>query len=431
MYQDNIDINKQLPKTWRPRVVVVGGGFAGLNFIKSLKNENVDIILIDKNNYHVFRPLIYQVATAGLEPGAISDSLRGLFHHQKNIHVRKTEAIKVMPDRYKLVTSAGVLDYDYLVLANGSKGNFYNNENIKQHAYTVNNLNESLKVRKRFIENFEDALLGENSKIPKLMNVIIIGGGATGVELAGALAELRNNVLAKDYPDFKTNKLAIYLIEAKKSILPNMSKKTARKAKRYLRSLGITVLNNTSLKACDDETVWLDNGKEIKTNLLIWAAGLKGNVLEGFNESQLNRGRLMVNEFNVVKDTKNIFAIGDLAFQKDKNHPEGLPMLAPVAIQQSQHLAENFKRILTGKKSTPFTYKDKGVMTTVGRNKAVVELPGKIRFGGIVGWLMWVFVHLFSIIGMRRKLVVFAHWIWSYFSFDKGNRLVLPRYNDK
>jgi len=237
MYQDTADVNKQLPETWRLVLFDVGGGFAESNFIISLKNTNVDLILTANNNEHVFRLLVYQILTAGLEPVAIFDSLRGLFHNQQNSHVRKTEAIKVVPEKYKLATSSGVTENDYLVLANGSKENFYDNENIKPNVFIVNSMNESLKFRERFIENFEDALLGENSKFLKWMNVIIIGGHATGVELTVSLAELRNNVLARDHPDFETSNLAIHLVEAQKSILPNMSKNTARKAKKYLRTL--------------------------------------------------------------------------------------------------------------------------------------------------------------------------------------------------
>lgn len=416
---------EHLPTTWVPRVVVVGGGFAGINFIKKLAGEKVQIVLIDKNNYHAFQPLVYQVATAVLEPGAISSPLRGVFEGQDNLHFRMAEALAVEPDKYQLITSEGRIDYDYLVLANGATGNFYNNKDVKDHALTLNNLQEALTVREQFIKNFEKALLEIDSGDSERMNVVIVGGGPTGVELAGAMAELRKHVLPNDYPDFDTDRLTIYLVEAMDRILPSMSESSGRKAKTYLQKLGVHVLTGKMVNKGSDEKVELGDGEEIRSNLLVWAAGIKGNILQGFTDEQKFKGSLIVDEFNEVKGAKNIFAIGDLAFQKQDGYDKGLPMLAPVAIQQGKHLAKNIIHKIRNKKMKPFRYSERGVMATIGRNKAVVELSGSIRYGGWLGWLTWVTVHLFSILGLRRKMAIIAHWIWSFLTYDKGNRLIL------
>jgi len=282
-----------------------------------------------------------------------------------------------------------------------------------------------LAVREKFIENFEEALLKRKNDVNKLMNVVIVGGGPTGVELAGALSELRKDVLPKDYPDFNTDHLNIHLIEGLDRLLPAMSEKSGTQAERYLQKMGVKISTGKMVESYSEDVVDLSDGTVIQSNLVIWAAGVKGNTIKGFSESQIEKGSLKVDAFNKVLESNAIFAIGDVAFQKDKNFPKGLPKLAPVAIQQGTHLAKNFKKILRNRSLVPFKYTDKGVMATIGRAKAVVELPGSVHVAGRMGWLIWVFVHLFSIIGLRRKLAVMAHWAWSYFTFDKGNRLLL------
>jgi NADH dehydrogenase len=424
------NIKRNIPKKQKKRVVVVGGGFAGINFIKRLKGEDLQLILVDKNNYHVFRPLIYQVATAGLEPGAISNSLRGMFYNQHNLHFRMAKAERVDVEKKQLLTSAGKLEYDYLILANGAIGNFFGNDNIKDHSLTINNLQGALAFREKFIKNFEKALLSAGSQKDPLMNVVIVGGGPTGVELAGAVAELKKNVLPKDYPDFNTDHLTIHLIEGLDRILPAMSEESGIKATRYLKDLGVKVQTGKMVEETMKDRIILDDGGEIKSNLLVWAAGVKGNVIDGFGDENTEKGDLIVDEYNRVNGTEHVFAIGDVSAQKTEDFPKGLPNLAPVAIQQGEHLADNIKRLINDKELKPFDYKDKGILATVGRHKALVELAGKIKFGGRLGWLVWVLVHLYSIIGLRRKIIVLAHWIWSYFTYDKGNRLVLNRSYD-
>ncbi|MEQ8240993.1 MAG: NAD(P)/FAD-dependent oxidoreductase [Cyclobacteriaceae bacterium] len=421
----DISVNKNLEKNHLPRVVVVGAGFAGINLIKQLSKEDVQLVLVDQNNYHTFQPLVYQVATASLEPGAISSPVRGMFAGQENFHFRMAEALSVDVDNYKLITSKGDITYDYLILANGAVGNYFGNEEVKQNTLTLNNLNDALSIREKFIENFEQALLKRKNDVTELMNVVIVGGGPTGVELAGALSELRKDVLPKDYPDFNTDHLNIHIVEGLDRLLPAMSEKSGAQAEQYLQNMGVKISTGKMVESYSEDIVDLSDGTIIQSNLVIWAAGVKGNTIKGFSESQMEKGSLKVDAFNKVVESKAIFAIGDVAFQQGKKFPKGLPKLAPVAIQQGNHLAKNFKKILRNRALTPFKYTDKGVMATIGRAKAIVELPGSVHVAGRMGWLIWVFVHLFSIIGLRIKLAVMAHWAWSYFTFDKGNRLLL------
>jgi len=427
MTQSKLD--RHIPGTWMPRIVVVGAGFGGINLVEKLKGTRAQVVLIDQNNYHTFQPLMYQVATAGLEPGSISSPVRNLFKGQKNFYFRMTKALEVKQDSHRLITKDGDIQYDYLVLALGAQGNFFGNEDLAHGSLTLNNVQDALAIRERFIEHFETAVKSNNQKkLGKLMNIVVVGGGPTGVEIAGAMADLKNYVLPSDYPDFDLDKLDIYLVEALDRLLPGMSEFSGNRAEKYLREMGVEVQLGQKVNSYKNDTIRLENGKEIATRMVIWGAGLKANLIEGFADNQMEKkGKgLTVDDYNRVLNTKNIYAIGDGAYQASEAYPTGLPMLAPVAIQQGRHLAKNIRRMMNKKQPKPFRYKDKGVLATIGRNRAVAEFSST-KIGGKLGWFIWVFIHLMSIMGFRRKLSVFAHWIWSYFTYDQGNRLILHR----
>jgi NADH dehydrogenase len=425
-------LSLRIPKTELPRIVIIGGGFAGLNLAKKLRKEKVQVVMLDRNNFHTFQPLLYQVATAGLEPDSIAGPLRKTFESQPNYFFRMVRVTGVDSENNVVQTLVGDISYDYLVLANGSKTNYFNNKKIKDNSLPLKRIIHALNMRSHVLQMFEQAVLTADPVVRQsLMNIVVVGGGPTGVEVSGALAELRKHILPKDYPDLDWSQMKVYLVEGSNKLLGAMSEKSSEDAMDYMKHLGIKVITDTFVKDYDGEEAVLSNGKVIPTKSLVWAAGVIGNIPKGFNEDQIHGNRLIVDDFNKVRDTDNIFAIGDIAVMASDENPQGHPMLAPVAIQQGQHLAENFKNMLRQRPLSPFNYFDKGTMATIGRNKAVVDMPGGLHVKGFMAWIIWMFVHIMYLIGFRNRLITLNNWIWSYFTYDKGTRLIVRVFNKK
>ncbi|MBL3657765.1 NAD(P)/FAD-dependent oxidoreductase [Fulvivirga sediminis] len=418
-----------IPASDHPRLIVIGGGFAGVKLIKKLSKQPLQIVLFDRNNYHTFQPLLYQVATAGLEPDSIADPLRKQLEPVSNFFFRMAEVYSIQYKEKYITTEIGDMSYDYLVIATGSKTNYFGNESIMSHAFPLKQIPQALDLRSHILQNFEEAnITTDQSKLESMMNLTIVGGGPTGVEVAGALGELKTNILPSDYPELDFGKMNITLLEGTDRLLAAMSPFASKKALKYLKKFDVDVKLSTLVTSYDGKVAKLNNGGEIKTSTLIWAAGVQGNYPDGLEDDMIERGRIKVDAYNMIEGAENVYAIGDIALMKnDSSYPKGHPMLAPVAIQQGTNLAANIKRSLQGKTLKEFKYNDKGSMATIGRNKAVVDM-GKIRLGGFFAWLIWMFVHLISIIGFRNRLIVFSNWVWNYFTYDKGTRLIIRKF---
>ncbi|NQY06357.1 MAG: NAD(P)/FAD-dependent oxidoreductase [Flavobacteriaceae bacterium] len=420
-----------IPEIDLQRVVIIGGGFAGLNLAKKLNKNHYQVVLLDKNNYHTFQPLLYQVATSGLEPDSIAYPIRRTFKNAANFHFRVTEVYGINATEKTVNTSTGALRYDYFVIATGAKTNFFGMDSLENNSISMKSLVESLDLRSKIIQNFEKALYTKNLKEQEaLMNFIIVGAGPTGVELAGALAELKNHVLPKDYPDLDIRRMKIHLVEAAPRILAPMSEVASKKAHEFLKKLGVHIWTNTLVTDYDGTLVTTNGKTDFYSETLIWAAGVKGNPVEGLSEENITRGnRIEVNDFLEVAGKESVFAMGDVALVHSNDTPNGHAMLGSVAMQQGIHLANNFNRLVLDKKRKPFVYNDKGTMATVGRNLAVVDLP-KFKFQGFFAWFVWMFVHLMLLVGFRNKVIVFINWAWSYIRFDKGTRLIVRPYKE-
>ena len=419
-----------IPDSPMPRVVIVGGGFAGLNVANKLKNKSVQLVLLDRNNHHTFQPLLYQVATAGLEAGSIAYPLRKALSGAKDAHFRMIEVEEVLPSEKKIKTIAGYLKYDYLVIATGSKTNFFNMPDIEANAAQLKSVSNAIDMRHLFLQTFEKMLLTDDETIrTRLMNFVIAGGGPTGVELAGALSELRKMVLPKDYPELDLNRMRIILIDPGTKLLGAMSASASEYALKYLLGLGIEVKFGSGVKTFDGRLVTLNSGETIETETMIWAAGVKAAAINGFDASLLARGnRIMVDEYNRVKGFDNIFALGDVCMQEDMRYAQGLPGLAPVAIQQGQYVAKTILRIINNQEPKPFKYWDKGALATIGRLKAVGDIPKNHHLHGMIAWMAWLFVHLFYLIGFGNKVMVFFDWVWNYVTYDRRVRLIVRPY---
>ena len=422
----------RIPRSEHPRVVIIGGGFGGIQLAKKLAKAKVQVVLFDRNNYHTFQPLLYQVATAGLEPDAIAGPLRKLLENSKNVFFRMGEVNNIKPEVKTIFTSIGSMTYDYLVIASGSKTNYFGNDQKFELAFPLKQVPQALNLRSHILQNFEQAVLtSDQDELEKLLNIVIVGGGPTGVELSGALGELKKHVLPKDYPDLDLDHMNIYLVEGMDKLLGGMSDFAHQRALKDLKKFDVKVKLNTTVEDFDGEYVTFKNQEKVKTNTLVWAAGVTGNLISGIPADSIERNRYKVNHFNQINGYKDIFAVGDIAMMQTEEFPKGHPMLAPVAIQQGEQLANNLKRLVTNKEMEPFNYFDKGSMATVGRNKAVVDLPKNINFGGFFAWFVWMFIHLISIIGFRSKLVVLTNWIWNYFTYDRGTRLIIRPFKMK
>jgi NADH:ubiquinone reductase (H+-translocating) len=415
-----------IPRTDKKRIVITGCGFAGLTLAKKLKNSGYQVVILDKHNYHQFPPLFYQVASAGLEESSILFPLRKIFQHYKDYHIRKVEVKSVDTAKNLLVTSAGEIDYDYLVLAHGATNSYFGSIQMQKFSRGMKTIAEVLDLRNSLLMNFENALTAQSAEEREaLVTIVIIGGGPSGVEIAGALAEMNRYVLLKDYPEFKEIRAKIYLIEALDRVLSSMSRQSSDKARGFLEKMGVNVLTNTKATGCDEKSVVLDSGKIISTGMIIWTAGIAGNITEGLNSECFSKnGRIKVDSYSRVPEYQNIFAIGDISLQIEEKYPKGHPQVAQVAIQQARLLAENLVRMKNNKSLKEFKYKDLGTMATVGRHLAVVELPS-LQFQGVVAWFIWMFIHLMSIIGVKNKLLIFVNWAFKYFTYDQSTRLIL------
>jgi NADH dehydrogenase len=420
-----------IPKIDKPRIVVVGCGFAGLKFCKNIDGGKYQIVLIDKRNYHTFQPLLYQVASSGLEPDSIVYPIRKIFKGKRNFFFRMGETESIEPESKTVVTSIGSVSYDYLILATGAASNFFGMKDIKSFALPMKDVVEALNLRSKIIENFEEALNTTDLKErQRLMNFIIVGGGPTGIEMAGALAELKAHVLPNDYPDLDIRRMQISIIEANGRVLKGMSEEASASAEKYLRNRNVNIYLEQRVKSFDGNTVQTgDFNLEAKT--VIWAAGIKGTFPKGIRKEAVVAGnRISVDGFNRVSSIEDVYAIGDVASIVSEKYPRGNAMLAAVAEQQGYQLAKNMNRLSSGQEMKPFVYNDKGTMATIGRNRAVVDLPF-MKIGGIIGWYIWMFVHLMLLVDFRNRLIVFFNWAWSYINYDKGTRVIIRKFNKK
>ena len=408
-------------------VVVVGGGFAGLNLAKNLDEKLFDVILVDKLNHHQFQPLFYQVAASQIEPSNISFPFRHIFRKKKNVYIRLAETLSIDTPNNTITTTIGDFKYDYLVLAMGCKTNFFGNNKIKKHAYTLKTTYDAITIRNHILQTFEDIISAKEDKKEALLNIVIVGAGPTGVELAGAFAEIKQQILPKDYPRIDFSKLSIILIDAAKNTLNNMSDNAKQASQKYLEKMGVKILTETFVNTYDGEVLELSTGKTIKTKTLIWAAGVTGNTVEGLPKEAMTRGsRIKVDRINKVLGCENIFAIGDISFMETPKYPHGHPQLANVAINQGSNLANNLKKIVEQKTTTAYEYKNFGTMATISQNRAVVDLDF-VKFKGFFAWFIWMFLHLMLILSVRNKLIIFINWAWAYITKNTALRLILKQ----
>lgn len=417
-----------IPISEFPRVVIIGGGFAGIALARRLVKEELQVVLLDRHNYHTFQPLLYQVSTSGLEPDSIAYPLRKVTRHSKDGYFRLTEVTSISADINTVHSNIGDLVYDYLVIATGSKTNFFGNKSIEQNGMWMKTIPQALNIRSLILENLEQAVITEDPEKRKaLLNFVIAGAGPTGVELSGAIAEVRNHIVPRDFRDLDPNEIEIHLVEGLDRVLPPMSQHASQKAEKFLKELGVEIHINTMVSEYDGQTVSTNKeGLSFSTATFIWAAGVSGSPIRGLNASAVveRANRYDVNVFNQVSGYENVFAIGDIALMKSENFPKGHPMVAQPAIQQGKHLAKNLKRLIRGEALEPFEYNDKGTMATIGRNRAVVDL-GKLKFGGVFAWFVWMFIHLYFLVGFRNRLITFLNWVYNYINFEKAARLII------
>jgi NADH dehydrogenase len=413
-----------------PKVVIIGGGFGGIQIAKKLKDKEIDVLMLDKHNYHTFQPLLYQVATGGLEPDSIAFPLRKVFKHQKNFNFRVADVQKINTENNSVTTDIGEFFYDYLVVATGSKTNFFGQKDVERYAMPMKTVPEALNLRSLILQNFEEALIEKDpTKKDALMSFVVVGGGPTGVETAGALAELKNHVLANDYPELNIEKMKIYLIEGSERVLEPFSLQASAKAKEFLEKMGVIVMEKTSVNDYDGEKVTYNTSEIIHSKGVIWSAGVTGAIIPGLDKAEVVRGgRLKTTDYNLILGYENIFATGDVAYMETPDWPHGHPGVAQTAIQQGQQLAANLIKIINKETPKPFDYFDKGSMATVGRNKAVVDLK-YWKFQGFFAWLTWMFIHLLFLVGFRNKAVTLINWIVNYFSYDRGARVIIRKFN--
>ncbi|MEJ8756388.1 NAD(P)/FAD-dependent oxidoreductase [Pontibacter sp. H259] len=424
-------LSLNIPDTRKPRVIIIGGGFGGINLAKKLRGKNFQVVMFDKQNYHGFWPLLYQVATAGLEPDAIAEPLRKLFSSDdyEDFFFRLVRVTNVNPVTKTVSTLIGDLKYDFLVIATGTKTNYFGNDQIKKFSFPLKRIPDALNLRSQMLQCFEQANMTSDPELRQsLMNFVVVGGGPTGVELAGALAEMKKHVLPYDYPGMDISKMNIYLVEGMDRLLPPMSPEASEKTLKYLTELGVIIKLGTVVESYDGDMAVLKSGENIRTNTLIWAAGVAGALIDGLPPEAVERGRILVNEYNQVLGFPDIFAIGDIAFMKSEVWPKGHPGVAQPAIQQGKLLGKNLERIVKNEPLEKFEYTDKGSLAIIGRNRAVADLPGNLHFGGFFAWIVWLFVHVMALVGFRNKLVVLSNWVYRFFTYENGTRLIIRPY---
>ena len=416
-----------IERTDKKRIVIVGGGLGGLELAFKLVDDDYQVVLVDKNNYHQFPPLIYQVASGGLEPSSISFPFRRLFQGKKDFFFRMAKVESVNTDKKKIKTTVGEIDYDYLVLAFGAKTNFFGNKDIEATTLPMKSVSEAMRLRNTILRNLELALTEEDpARKQALMNIVVVGGGASGVEIAGAVAEMKKNIIARDYPDLDSSQMHIYLVNAVDRLLSAMDPVSSKRAERDLKELHVHIRQPQFATEYKDGILKTSAGLEIPTQTVIWVSGICANTVEGFPaESIGHAGRFLTDRFCRVKGVKDVYAIGDVSLvEGDEEYPLGHPQLAQVAMQQAKTVAKNFKAMSKGKELKPFKYKNLGVMATIGRNHAVAEISGK-KFGGFPAWALWLVVHLRSILGVKNKTFILLNWVWNYINYKQSLRLIL------
>ncbi|MES2512816.1 MAG: NAD(P)/FAD-dependent oxidoreductase [Bacteroidota bacterium] len=408
----------------KKKVVLVGGGFAGLHVAKILNKSDFEVLLIDKQNHHQFQPLYYQVASARLEPSNISFPFRKIFQKSKNIQIRLGEVTKIIPSSNTIITTCGNFGYDYLIIATGCKTNFFGNKEIEKHALAMKTTEESIEIRNKILLGFEKFISSTDGEREALLNIVLVGAGPTGVELAGAFSEMKKSILPRDYPQTDFSKLKVILLDGSKNTLNSMSDEAKKASRKYLEELGVVVKTETVVTNYDGKIATLSTGETIPTINLIWAAGVTGNIIEGIESEHIVRNRYKVDRYNKIQGTQNIYAIGDIAYMETPKYPTAHPQLANVAINQGKNLAHNLLRILNNNTQKEYEYKDLGSMATIGKHKAVVDMSF-IKFHGYIAWFFWMFLHLMLILSVRNKLQIFFNWAWNYLSKDSSLRLIL------
>lgn len=420
-----------IPESKYPRVVIIGGGFGGLQLAKSLRDRKFQTVLLDKHNYHAFQPLFYQVATAGLEPGSIAYPFRKIFNSYTNTFFRMADVQLIEPDLKRVTTDIGTIHYDYLVIATGATTNFFGMKQMEQLTMPMKTVSDALDIRSLMLQNLERALLTNDAgDKDSLMGIVIVGGGPTGVELAGALSELKKDILPKDYPDLDMRVMDIHLIDSNSRVLKEMSEESSAEALKVLKTMGVDVRLNERVVDYDGKTIICNSGVRLNASMVIWAAGVKANIPSGLRETMIDTGRIKVDSINRVTGLNDVFAIGDVAAMIDERNPRGHAMVAQVALQQGRLLASNLDRIQSGEPAVSFEYKNLGSMATIGRNKAVVELR-LWKMKGWFAWIAWLFVHVYQLIGFRNKLVVMINWAQNYFRHARDLRLIIRPYKRK
>lgn len=422
-------VSLNIPDTSKPRVIIIGGGFGGLYAAHKIDTTKFQVVLFDKRNYHTFQPLLYQVATAGLQGDAIAGPLRTALKHKKDFHFRLLRVLSIDSTRNVVATSIGHLKYDYLIVANGCKSNFYGDKLMETYAFPMKSLPDALNLKSQLMQTFESAsMINDPERLEKLLSIVIVGGGPSGVETAGALAELRRHVLPKDYPGIDFSKMKIHLVQSGDNLLAGMSEKAMKTAYRDLDAMGINIILNAKVTSYDGSVAQLSNHQQIDTFTLIWSAGVTGDVIEGIKPEWVERNKIIVDGFCKVVGSDNIYAIGDIAVQKSEKYPQGLPGVAQPAIQMGKYVAKSLNNIQQGSSLKPFKYFDKGSLATIGRGKAVCQLPNQRTFTGWIAWAVWAFIHIAFLINFKNRIKVFFSWMWDYFSYDSGNRLIIRPY---
>ncbi len=422
-----------IPKTPLPRIVIIGAGFAGLALARSLRGVNAQVVLIDRHNYHLFQPLLYQVATAGLDAGSIAYPVRKIMHERPNFYFRMARVNEIDAQTQCVLSDIGSLHYDYLVIASGTKTKFFGNRDMERYSVPMKTLKQALNIRSLVLENFEQAVVAtQPHERDFLMTFVVVGGGPTGVELAGALSDMKEHVLHKDYPDLDMSRMQIHLIQSGDRLLNTMSQRSSAAAKKFLKQMGVQVHTNLRVNTYDGQVVTTSSGLVIPSATVLWTAGVTGALIDGLPAPTIERSsnRVRVNSYMQSIADDRIFVIGDLALQRHSEYPDGHPQMAQPAIQMGKHLGKNLKRLLSGRQMEPFVYKNKGSMATIGRNRAVVDLPRK-HFSGFFAWLVWMFVHLFSLVGFHNKAIVLMSWVYNYVNYDREGRLIVRTFKKR